>query len=51
MNWADEIGKQLIKQVNIKIGNNESIAYNVGKKVNIFNYKDGKLEYVEIKDK
>jgi hypothetical protein len=51
MDWTEDIGKQLIKQVNIKIGNNESIAYNMGEKINIYHYKNNKLEYVEIKEK
>ena len=50
-NWANEIGKNLIKQVDVTIGDNHTIIYNQGdgKSVQFDYYKD-KCVNVENRD-
>lgn len=42
MNWAENIGKNLIKQVDLSVGDNQTIIYNLGdgKTVQFDYYKD-----------
>ena len=49
MNWAEEIGKNLIKRVDVSVGNSHTIVYNLGDGKTVqFDYyvehKDEKLE-------
>lgn len=49
MNWAEEIGKNLIKRVDVSVGDNRTIVYNLGDGKTVqFDYhvehKDEKLE-------
>ena len=50
-NWANEIGKNLIKQVDVTIGDNNTIIYNQGDGKSVqFDYYKGKCVNVKSRD-
>jgi len=51
MNWAEEIGKNLIKRVDVSVGDNRTIVYNLGDGKTVqFDYHKEKCVNVEHKD-
>jgi hypothetical protein len=51
MNWTEEIGKNLIKQVNVSVGDNHTIMYNLGDGKTVqFDYHKEKCVNIEHKD-
>ena len=51
MDWAENIGKNLIKQVDMSIGDNHTTIYNIGNEKTIqYDYFKDKCTNVEIKD-
>ena len=51
LNWANEIGKNLIKQVDVTIGDNHTIIYNQGDGRSVqFDYYKDKCVNIEHKD-
>jgi len=50
-NWAEQIGKNLFRQVDIKIGENQTIIYNLGEGKTVqFDYQNDKCVNVEHRD-
>ena len=51
MNWVEEIGKNLIRRVDVSVGDNRTIVYNLGdvKTVQFDYYKENYMN-VEYKD-
>jgi len=51
MNWAEEIGKNLIKCVDVSVGDNRTIVYNLGDGKTVqFDYHKEKCVNIEHKD-
>jgi len=51
MNWAEEIGKNLIKRVDVSVGDNRTIVYNLGDGKTVqFDYHKEKCVNIEHKD-
>ena len=51
MNWAENIGKNLIKQVDVSMGDNHTTIYNLGDGKTVqFDYFKDKCINVENKD-
>lgn len=51
MNWAEEIGKNLIKRVDVSVGDNHTIVYNLGDGKTVqFDYHKEKCVNIEHKD-
>ena len=51
MNWVENIGKNLIKQVDISVGDNHTIIYNLGDGKTVqYDYFNDKCTNVEYKD-
>ena len=51
MNWAEEIRKNLIKRVDVSVGDNRTIVYNLGDGKTVqFDYHKEKCVNIEHKD-
>lgn len=51
MNWAEEIGKNLIRRVDVSVGDNRTIVYNLGDVKTVqFDYHEENYMNVEYKD-
>ena len=51
MNWVEEIGKNLIRRVDVSVGDNRTIVYNLGDAKTIqFDYQNENCVNVEYKD-
>jgi len=51
MNWAEEIGKNLIKRIDVSVGDNRTIVYNLGDGKTVqFDYHKEKCVNIEHKD-
>lgn len=51
MNWAEEIGKNLIRRVDVSVGDNHPIVYNLGDMKTVqFDYQNENCVNVEYKD-
>ncbi len=51
MNWAEEIGKNLIRRVDVSVGDNRTIVYILGDMKTVqFDYQNENYMNVEYKD-